>query len=981
MDETFKTRGIPLASKCACCVGNPLIRPACESLQHLFLQSNLAGIVWGHFQSIFRLPSLPSLSVQHWLRLWWHFEPSSGLLHIIGGLVPCIILWEIWISRNASKYEGIPPLAARIIARVTWRLSSSSSLTHATSVQLAANFLAFRDRGNVDSFTPRAHLELVKWRRRKCSWVKLNVDGLFPRSVMMVFEWVREERAGMASRRGSDLPTFEGRLNNYPVGVKRAGEKLFNCFKNPKIGVIGVKGFYGVGGWSIVEYAAQKAKDSHLFDVQILVKVLERDFSLTKVQMEIAFQLGLTTAGSTEDEMTLKFLEVRHEIYDLLRGRRFLLMIGNVSEGPIDMESLGVPFRRSRTYDSKVVYVGRWDDDNMSNVAIKLEESSIDVLREEATNVAHSLNVKGCYAPDTVLNCFFYLMLFREEGCEVEWLTRYWMAEGFITRGGMEEDDDWRLQQKKVEALLRELEDHFMAYCRSNKWGLSSRIRMASRDLKSSSTHDRFWSESPLPIEICEWENIHRMNVLVWEEETYLPPLAPNCPKLSTLIFTVISCSGGQKIIIPDPFFEQMQGLRVLVLYQLDNKFLPPSISCLHNLRLLIIEGWENLESLPSSFQALHKLEFLEVSKSHSLESIPYEFFIQMNNLQLPSLNGKKIRSLPSSVSKLCTLHELKLTSSDSLMELPDESFESNCYSLKIKLLPHLQKLTALEELILCNCNSLEDIEDVSSSLGNILPKLHMLDLSGIKAFQRLSLRGTSSPNGINGVLNHTELFTLCDNAFVRRLSDLGNVKRMTELKECRVEKCKQMEKFFEGENASSDTLSLLENVWISYLARLKSICEGTYGSRSFAGLKHIHLDCCPRLVTVFSSSVSLQSLEKLEIRFCSRLEAVFREDDTVQGSLQRLHTVCLWELPKLESICHGTYLSALKNLKVRGCRKLKKLPLCVEDNASGSTSIGGGDGSAKVEGELKWWNSLKWEKESIKHHIHFKESRPFTRR
>ncbi|XP_058071238.1 putative disease resistance protein At4g19050 [Magnolia sinica] len=990
----------------------------------------------------------------------------------------------------------------------------------------------------------------------------------------------------MATQGGSDVTTFERQLENFPADVKRAGERLLDCFENPSIGVIGVSGFYGIGGWSIVEYAARKAKESHLFHLQIPVKVLRRDLIHRDMIMEIASQLGLKDASITDDEGKIdmiKFSEVSHKIYKSLRGRRFLLMIGYVVEST-EMKFLGVPFGSSTTYDSKIVFIGFSERSAIiSNVTIKLEELSADVLREEAIDVAHSRSVEGCFSPDTVLDCFFYLLLFGKEGCCVEWLTRYWIAEGFIGRGSTEEYENLVLEQKNVEALLKELEVHFMVE-RSDegrdKWRLPHQVRMASQSLKSASTHGRFWTKASIPRENREWEEIHRMNVWLLKKDTFLPYTPPKCSKLSTLKFGLFSpLLHNLKIVIPDPFFEQMQELRVLMLYGLVNKYLPPSISCLHNLRLLRIQSCNYVQSLPASLQSLHKLEFLELSESSAFMSISEECFQHMTNLRFLCLDKMNIRSLPSSLSKLFKLHQLMLIKCGSLTEIPDESFEcmqwlrvldlsgdsnlkslpsslsklsnlrqlvlANCSSLKMKLLPLLQNLSALEELSLCNCNSLEDIEDVSSSIGNIMPKLRMLDLSGIGALRQLYLhgcqslesltldgltslqllslsgtrlekfpenihrmdglrwlemlrmdhireinwdvlgieleelnidqcraldsstddeqprnrggarirvsnskllrslmpssklwgakcfsqfhiyvspckfhqrgtgkginlrqgrqfiykdidskiqkrnvrlfkihfdrhleiRGNSSPNGIDGVLAHTELFTLCDNSLFRRLLDFGDVDKMAELKECQVERCDRLETFFEGENASSDSLSLLENIWMSNLGRLRSVCEGTYGSRSFANLKHIRLDYCPKLIVVFSSSVCLQSLEMLEIKFCSRLEAVFEEDAIPHGSLQRLHTVYLWELPKLESISQSIYLSAMKKLRVRGCWKLKKLPLCVGDNDSASNSISGG-GGIEVGGELKWWDNLKWENGCIKNQINFKESR-----
>ncbi|KAF9610704.1 hypothetical protein IFM89_024143 [Coptis chinensis] len=82
----------------------------------------------------------------------------------------------------------------------------------------------------------------------------------------------------------------------------------------------------------------------------------------------------------------------------------------------------------------------------------------------------------------------------------------------------------------------------------------------------------------------------------------------------------------------------------------------------------------------------------------------------------------------------------------------------------------------------------------------------------------------------------------------------------------------------------------------------------------SFGNLKHLQLEYCPQVVTIFSSGVCLESLEVLEIKFCARLEEIFLAKVNADGSLRRLHTLlCLLELPTLKSIVHNVHLVSLK--------------------------------------------------------------------
>ncbi|XP_058099830.1 putative disease resistance protein At4g19050 [Magnolia sinica] len=977
----------------------------------------------------------------------------------------------------------------------------------------------------------------------------------------------------MAGQGGNEATAAEGGLEYFPAEIKRAGEKLLRCFTNPMMGVISV---WGVGRWKIAEYASRKLNDSHLFHLQMLVKLLGEDFSLPKAQKEIMHQLGMTRSmdGNGENEEIID-TQIAAEIYNSLIKRKFLLLLGDVEISDINFELIGDPnLRQLLRNDSKIVLVG--PTDLRSDMSIKMEGLSMNMLHQEAADIARSPSIRDHFSPKTILDCFLYMLLFEDRLVEVDKLRWHCRAEGFIITEG---ENLWDLLRELQVRSLVKLEDYNVM--------VPSSLAEKAEALVTSTDRSRFWIKvNSIPTEDDKVEDIERM---VIRGITKLRSFSPKCPKLSTLFLHVgVDDDDGDdddfEFRIPDNFFEQIKGVRVLHLEKLANESLPKSVSCLHNLKLLKLTNCPHLQTLLSSFPIFDKLEFLQLSDPYdSSTSIPDHFFQHMNNLRYLHLESMKIKSLPSSISRLHNLRQLMLNNFKYSIRIPDDFFEQlrqlrvldlglnskleylpsslsilvnlkklvlyKCSSLKSGLLPHLQKLSALEVLDLTRCRSLKDLRDVTSSLGDILPNLRKLYISKIDAVRQLSLKGCQSlefvslteltslqeldlsgtklktlpeglsdarilrrldmihmhqiheihwddisteleelnfsqcstwnssnaveqprerggarirvsnskllqsfspfsrlwdstcfsrfhiyispcqedkqgtpksihlqrrlfvykdidcpiqthnlpppgshfnrcleirgghgsPNGMHGVLSRVKLLTLYDNAFVRRLSDLGVVDKMEELKECWVERCKRMEMFFEGQNASSDCLSRLEKIWMSNLARLRSVCEGTYGSWSFALLRHIHLDYCLRLVTVFSSTVFLQSLETLEIKCCSKLEAVFEGDAAAEGSLQKLHTVSLWELPRLKNICDGTQLSALKKLKVRGCGMLKKLPLRAGDRTAASTSAS--DDRVAVEGESEWWDRLKWEDKRIQHIINFKDPRPFRRR
>ncbi|KAI9107438.1 hypothetical protein K1719_021475 [Acacia pycnantha] len=107
--------------------------------------------------------------------------------------------------------------------------------------------------------------------------------------------------------------------------------------------------------------------------------------------------------------------------------------------------------------------------------------------------------------------------------------------------------------------------------------------------------------------------------------------------------------------------------------------------------------------------------------------------------------------------------------------------------------------------------------------------------------------------------------------------------------------------------------------------------------------------------------------LQLLDIRGCSSMEQVIKEDENVDSSsiFSSLVNLTLFNIPKLESI-HKTALSfpSLKAIRIRDCSNLKKLPLHFNSGKHKSTLI---------NGEEDWWYNLEWDDPTSKHHFQSK--------
>ncbi|XXG70400.1 hypothetical protein AAC387_Pa06g3170 [Persea americana] len=196
-------------------------------------------------------------------------------------------------------------------------------------------------------------------------------------------------------------------------------------------------------------------------------------------------------------------------------------------------------------------------------------------------------------------------------------------------------------------------------------------------------------------------------------------------------------------------------------------------------------------------------------------------------------------------------------------------------------------------------------------------------------------------PYSIRGVLYHTEFLSLCGNNSIIRLSQLG-VENMDSLIECRLEKCLNMQHLITTgkKTRNVEALSRIKILLIFDLTNLKSLCRGTLGK-----------------------------LEKLEIKFCYKLESLFEEAVEGHDVFPQLKELYLLKLPKLECICNGN-LPALEKLKVHGCRLLHKLPLPIATGNKLNTVV--------IGGHQEWKRNLKWEEQLFNQGVKLKVPRAF---
>ncbi|KAL4602386.1 hypothetical protein ACB092_10G049900 [Castanea dentata] len=200
-------------------------------------------------------------------------------------------------------------------------------------------------------------------------------------------------------------------------------------------------------------------------------------------------------------------------------------------------------------------------------------------------------------------------------------------------------------------------------------------------------------------------------------------------------------------------------------------------------------------------------------------------------------------------------------------------------------------------------------------------------------------------PVGVEDVLMKAEYVSLIENDFVESLSTLG-VGNLKAMKGCWLERCGEMKTIFCREDAEVEMQKNLNILWASNLPELNSVYSGEMQHGSLLNLTELYLDCCPMLEVVFPSSQLPENLKILEVKFCDKLETLFRptEVEEYRHGLEKLHLV---ELPKLTSmgLLEGNNIKnrfPFLEVKIRECPKLQNIGTVRE--------LGGSVENSKIE-------------------------------
>ncbi|KAB2043468.1 hypothetical protein ES319_D01G019600v1 [Gossypium barbadense] len=323
----------------------------------------------------------------------------------------------------------------------------------------------------------------------------------------------------------------------------------------------------------------------------------------------------------------------------------------------------------------------------------------------------------------------------------------------------------------------------------------------------------------------------------------------------------------------------------------------------------------------------------------NDLKVIMDDFFNFMPMLRVLDLSGNRnLEELPVGIAKLVSLEHLNLLGTG------------------IKKLP--VELKALAKLKYLNLEWTADLKMIPQQLISSFSKLQVLKMEGCGYGCSLVLEEMEH-------LKYLNVLTLT----FRCVWELEKASRFNKFFSCAIEQVSLLH-FRDSRSLNIMALAKLQclcglSLWSCMdLEEVKIERNIIEGAGCFHSLRFVRVVLCNHLRDV--SWVTFAShLEALWIDECNGLEEIISEEKLgevaeLKGNLNlfsKLENLYLSRLPKLKTIYHHALpFPQLKQVYIRGCPMLKKLPLN-SHSAKGQRLV--------ITGEEGWWKDVEWEDES----------------
>ncbi|KAF6176524.1 hypothetical protein GIB67_007907 [Kingdonia uniflora] len=791
--------------------------------------------------------------------------------------------------------------------------------------------------------------------------------------------------------------------------IKLTIHETLEALKDEKIDLVGVYGMGGVGKTTLMKQIAKQVKQDMLFH-EVVMATISQNVNVKTIQEELAENLGLkldeqsvsvrarrllmrlkqeksiliildniwtrldlAEVGILQGEgCKIVFTTRRQNVCSLMGTQKtikvellseqdswnlFRQKAGDVVDSPDLLEVAKEVASESKGLPLAIVTLGRAlrdkDQDVWVDVARQLKKSIFTDIEGMHPTVFSSIKLSYDYlVSEQTQNCFLFCCLFPEDyRISKNELLMYVMGERLLGDVDTLEEARGRLHTiiEKLTSSCLLLKGDKDGYIKMHDIVRDVAISIASEE------RTRFVTKAGLGLH--KWPEMELgkcMRMSLMGNRIRILPNNPFCPQILTLS---LAENNRSLIEFPDGFFQFMESLVTLDLNHMVIRSLPPSLSCLINLRSLSLDHCERLtEKAVSLIGNLEKLEMLSLIGCR-IRKLPKEMR-RLTNLRLLDLSYScHLETIPANViSSLSCLEELNMNGSGfSAWETANDGVGDD----RSASLAELASLTMLTTLCLrvsnieCLSKELyidgENLKKFAICIGqnvktNLISSTRSMCLSPsldpvakwvkvlLDKTEELCLQGHQYRMGLD-LVRHNNLKSLsicyCD-ALTLLTSDL--LVTLPNLENFNVDHCEEAKEVFNSDELEEGyaPLSRLRKITLGYLRNLRTIWKGVVPFGSLIVLREMNVLHCDSLKFLFSQAMAkcLQQMEELIIVNCKGLvEIINLEKETEKAlgtsSSSNSQTISLVS----NSFSHSlTVFPRLRVLSITGCEKLKYL-------------------------------------------------------
>ncbi|GLT34236.1 hypothetical protein SLA2020_087620 [Shorea laevis] len=543
--------------------------------------------------------------------------------------------------------------------------------------------------------------------------------------------------------------------------------------------------------------------------------------------------------------------------------------------------------------------------------------------------------------------CFIYCALYPEDHeISKEELIEFWIEEGFI----IDERGSRHSMICEGHVIFEKLIDNCMLELGKKTGGWRSMNELITSKYKEDPVimHDllremalkispQFMVKAGMALEELpeeqEWREDLLKVSLMNNNIRGIPSsmLSPKCPMLTTLLL-----SNNEITTIPEVFFDQMLGLKILDLSSNRNLLrLPSSVSKLENLTTLLLENCKSLKEVPSlsNLRGLKKLNLYGTS----IEELP-QGINMLTNLKYLWLGGR-LSEIPDGL--LLNLSKLQYLGVD--WSIP----------LKWGEIGRLRKLESLDGWF----STVDDMRLFLKS-GRKFPNRYRIFVGSYNEDDGYNYNKTFSSAVKLIVCSHIDIYKepnwlpsdaqgfyifRCND--VRSLNDISGFQDATDLRHCTVDFCNGLE--FVVASSCLKPLQNLESLYLYDLKKLNAVF-GEVGAvaksaplpaGTFSSLQKIKVWKCGKIKKLLPLRLLryLQNLQTIKVEWCDQMEEIIwseyeeeREKAPEKLTLPKLERLLLEGLPALKSIYSGSstvlICDSIKRVEIRICNKIESV-------------------------------------------------------